>query len=818
MGQLTDDVLKWTLDINGDPARKELTEVGNTTNKLERDNRALSTEMAKLEAHGKKGSDEWKKYESQIKANDTAILGNKKRMEELRKEVGLNNLSSVELRKEMKNLKAQMDRTDPNSKQWKEMNLEFSTMQGRLSQIRGGVTSVDGVFGKFKQTAGALLPAFGFAAIAAGAKYVFDKIIAGTDAMADKYEFAMAGMKNGTDYFWKTLASGEWENFFSNFREAVKVGYQYSKMLDSVEEKTRSLSMVESDARAEELRLEEAVKNKLLSKDERIKAGEDRIKLEKTLSAKRTQIANEGFEAEISLSSQRTGLSKEQLIQITKNIDSEAKVKADAYNEQKDQLKKLQAANETTVNSPYGSVYVPTYDTDEIIKLKKEIASTPDSVKAYAGAINQYGNLTKDMMDRIAESYNKKNQAEDSAIENTKKVRNLVHTLMAGQDAEGQKLTVNKTKEELDNTTKALDLGYKQQQLLLKQKYATEETMQKEYQARMLATEIAYMQTKLQITTGENERVDLQSQIIDKQVAYTAALKEAVPEIINTDNAVAKLNTRLLEESKLLDFAAQKQAKGASDQADYTAKQMQQAETIKMAGDIMTDYVTGAIDGSMDEFQSFGDTLILMSLQMLKMMVPIWSAQILGLSLASPESVATWGVAGMAKFAIVSGLMYAGISAVEGLVKGGISKKREAAGNTVKHAVGGFTQGETTYIAGESGQEWIAPHWMLKDPIAGGIIRNMENFRETKNAFLPFNYVAPNLYIPPVIPNINPVIPNTNPVQFIPPNTDTIITSDQSGRLNEILERLEKWKPFIDIETYERKREVWKKTTTGGLK
>lgn len=684
-------------------------------------------------------------------------------------------------------------------------------LKNHTASIRNIQTPIQKIIGFAK----GMLPAFGFTAIAAGAKYAFDKIVAGTDAMADKYEFAMAGMKNGTDYFWKTLASGEWENFFSNFREAVKVGYEYSKMLDSVEDKTRSLSMVESDARAEELRLEEAVKNKLLSKEERIKAGEDRIKLEETLSAKRTQIANEGFEAEISLSSQRTGLSKEQLIQITKDIDSETKIKADAYNEQKDQLKKLQAANETTVNSPYGSVYVPTVDTDEIIKLKKEIASTPDSVKAYAGAINQYGNLTKDMMDRIAESYNKKNQAEDSAIENTKKVRNLVHTLMAGQDAEGQKLTDKKTKEEVESTTKALDLGYKQQQLLLKQKYATEETMQKEYQARMLATEIAYMQTKLQLTSDENDRVDLQSQIIDKQVAYTAALKEAVPEILNTDKAVEKLNTRLLEESKLLDFAAQKQAKGASDQAEYTAKQMQQAETIKMVGDIMTDYVTGALNGSKDEFQSFGDTLILMSLQMLKMMVPIWSAQILGLSLASPESVATWGVAGMAKFAIVSGLMYAGIAAVEGLVKGGISKKREAAGKTPKHAAGGFTNGETTYIAGEAGTEWIAPASMVKDPYFGSIIGSLESWRKNPIRVSEGVIEASRSF----------ATSNTNHIYNKNFSTDNAIQVASDPELKSVLDEntkaikeLMNWKPNIAIEEYERKKDNWKKTTSGGLK
>lgn len=626
-----------------------------------------------------------------------------------------------------------MKQTDPGYEKQKNDAQLLKTKMSELSKQSGVNVSV---WEKLKNTASGLLPAFGFAAIAAGATYAFKKIVAGTDAMSDKFEFAMAGMKSGTDQFWVTLASGDWSNFFSKIQAAVKAGYEYSKMLDTIEDQTRGLSMVESDARAEELRLEEAVKNKLLSKEDRIKAGEDRIKLEETLSGKRSKIANEELDAEILISSQRTGLSREQLIQITKDIDSETKLRAEAYNEQVNQYDKLRKQNVSSVSySITGAVstfQLP--DTSEMINLKKKFDSAPDSVKAYAGALNQYGNLTKDMMDRIASSYNKKNEAENSAVENTKKVRNLVHTLMAGQDAEGQKLTSNATKEDLDNTTKALDLGYRQQQLLLKQKYSDDETIQKEYHARMLANELAYMQAKLQLTTDESSRVDLQSQIIDKQREYTEALKEAVPEILNTRDGIDKLNGRLLEEVELLAFAAKKQDEGTAAQEAATEKQKQQSDTIKMVGDVMTDYVTSAMNGSIDEFQSFGDTLILMSLQILKQMVPIWSAQILGLSLASPESVASWGAAGMAKYALITGLMYAGISAVEGSVKNGIDRKRQAASETKGYASGGFTHGETTYIAGESGKEWIAPNWMVTHPVIAPLIYDLDKIRETGKA------------------------------------------------------------------------------------
>lgn len=168
MGKLTDDILRWNLEINGDPARKELTRVTNDTAKLKRQNTQLEREMAKLEARGKKGTKEWKDYQKQIKANNTTIKSNQSRMAALRKEIGLGNLSATELRKEMRALKQQMDRTNPSTKEWKEMNKQYGAMNTRMGQLRSGMNKTNGVLGKLKNAAGGLLPAFGIAAIVGG--------------------------------------------------------------------------------------------------------------------------------------------------------------------------------------------------------------------------------------------------------------------------------------------------------------------------------------------------------------------------------------------------------------------------------------------------------------------------------------------------------------------------------------------------------------------------------------------------------------------------------------------------------------------------
>ena len=67
--------------------------------------------MAELKAQGEKNSEEYEQLEATIKANTTAINENKKKIEEHEKSLSLNEKTMVQLRKEAKELQAQLDRT-----------------------------------------------------------------------------------------------------------------------------------------------------------------------------------------------------------------------------------------------------------------------------------------------------------------------------------------------------------------------------------------------------------------------------------------------------------------------------------------------------------------------------------------------------------------------------------------------------------------------------------------------------------------------------------------------------------------------------------
>ncbi|MDA3912288.1 MAG: hypothetical protein PF448_13120 [Bacteroidales bacterium] len=176
MGKLTDDVLKWTLDINGDPARKDLNKLEQSTRSLSETNKRLKTEMAKLDAQENKNTKEYRAMQKQVTANNKTIKINKTEMGKLRKEIGITGLTMKQLRSESKRLQNQLNNATPGTKEWKRLNNELTATKARMSELRGNGSKANRIFGDFKQSLKGILPAFGFAAILAGIGKMFKSL------------------------------------------------------------------------------------------------------------------------------------------------------------------------------------------------------------------------------------------------------------------------------------------------------------------------------------------------------------------------------------------------------------------------------------------------------------------------------------------------------------------------------------------------------------------------------------------------------------------------------------------------------------------
>jgi TP901 family phage tail tape measure protein len=129
--------------------------------------------------------------------------------------------------------------------------------------------------------------------------------------------------------------------------------------------------------------------------------------------------------------------------------------------------------------------------------------------------------------------------------------------------------------------------------------------------------------------------------------------------------------------------------------------------------------------------QEFGKTMLLFALDVLEKQLEISIASATMQSLASPESIATYGIAGIAKAALLTGLIKAAFAYVKGQIA---NSGKDSKG----YYEGGFTKGEGLYKAGEHGQkEWISPGWMVNDPNTGPLIESLENYRQHKTGLNP---------------------------------------------------------------------------------
>lgn len=136
------------------------------------------------------------------------------------------------------------------------------------------------------------------------------------------------------------------------------------------------------------------------------------------------------------------------------------------------------------------------------------------------------------------------------------------------------------------------------------------------------------------------------------------------------------------------------------------------------------------------------------------------------------------------------------------------------------YRTGGFTNGDKIYRAGEEGPEWIAPHWMLQDPVTRNIIAGLEDMRTNPMGVTSGAFKASQSNNPGNGNNGGSYAGNTSVPVGSPAGDGSSLSGisfKEMKRFNDIMDRLEKKDFSISVETYERTRKSWDKVTSGGL-
>lgn len=770
--RLVDDILRWTLEINGKPAQKELGDLEQSTRKLEKTNKDLKVELQKLEANNKKNTKEYKNLQAQIKKNNQTISVNKKRMGELRKEVGLNGLTARQLRSEYKKLKNQMDNTTPNTPAWKKHQKDLNLVKQRMGQVSSGTKRVNTAFGKLKS----LIPVMGIAGLIAGLKGLVTGII-NVRKEFEKYEAVLSntlGSEQKARQEMNMLKEFAAETPFQlneltgSFVKLVNQGFKPSR-----EEMTKLGDLASSTGKGID-QLAEAVIDAQVGEFERLKEfgiraqkQGDKVTFTFKEQAKQVDFTSKSIQKYILSLGEVEGVSGS-MDKISKTLGGRISNLGDAWDNLLNSLgSRTSGIFMTVINWIVSFIEKLDMASRSIADIKRQVMDDQSRENLRQG-LEEIGVMTQSLIKngvdqataqkRATDLYlnsmniriNEQKKSLEEATEDEKehqqtKLDLLIQERSAVEDhfiklnqiqANSKTGGVGGSKDAL----KTLEQEHKRRIVLIKNNYVEEKLTKEQHLAEMLTEEMTYLvaQRDLLIRNGKSA-VDIEEKILDKEIEVREKSNELKQAILDDWLKIIQENASKEEQEfieladkefqiflKNIDkeIAAEKRKnKEIQEQREIDFQNMQRdldrkydlyvgfaAQSGQAFGELLTDNEVSMKD--------FGKQIIIIALDSLRNYLRIQIAQATIGSLASAESIATFGAAGVAKAALLTVLMESAFAAVKGIVNNNMY-------------TGGFTgYGGKYEPAGiVHKEEWVANKELVKDPVTGQVIKALELIR-----------------------------------------------------------------------------------------
>lgn len=136
--KLTEDQINWILSVDASEAQQEIRKLVKTNRELVNVNKERRQELIKLEAQGKKETEEYKNLEAEVKKASDAISTNNKIIGELEKKLDITGLTMVQLKKKARDLQRQLDQTvqSTHQEEYQALQYELDRVRGRMDELR----------------------------------------------------------------------------------------------------------------------------------------------------------------------------------------------------------------------------------------------------------------------------------------------------------------------------------------------------------------------------------------------------------------------------------------------------------------------------------------------------------------------------------------------------------------------------------------------------------------------------------------------------------------------------------------------------------
>jgi tubulin-specific chaperone A len=134
---ISDEQIKLSIILNGDPAQKQLLDLEKSTRNLTKETTELKIQRTLLEQQGKKDTQQWRDLNNAIKANTTTIDNNRATMRELQNQIGITGLTMAQLTQKANMLRSTLRNLVPGSADYQRYQAELTQVNNRLGELNG---------------------------------------------------------------------------------------------------------------------------------------------------------------------------------------------------------------------------------------------------------------------------------------------------------------------------------------------------------------------------------------------------------------------------------------------------------------------------------------------------------------------------------------------------------------------------------------------------------------------------------------------------------------------------------------------------------
>lgn len=689
--RLTDDEIKLILSLDASGAQKSINDLTKENKELEKSNKDTRLRMRELEEQGKKNSKEWGNLNNSLKQNNDALEINRQKISQHEKTLGLENMTMGQLKKRAQELERQLNSTAKalQPEEYARLDKELKDTKDQMSTLKTNTKSAERTlfdFNAVKATGVGLLINYATKAAAVVTElFSLEKIVNSNNATGDAFAAVLGGLDNALNYVRVSLATMDFTNFLDNLAKAYTVGKEVTNILDELFERQNSFRITDTRVQAEIEELKTSLRDVNKSLEERKAIGDQIIKLTTQQAEQEKSIAHQKIEAATKQLESITGMTEAERKYFIENYEGnrDAILAANERIELEKKLKNARAQSYSSGSGMFGSTLSNAASMEkETASIRKQIdnivKSTPGIEEAYR-IVSKYNKGNDALVSAFVDSMVNLDQIDIKTTTGLRKVQTSVNSTikeMADQSAkeavESRKKQTEANKKAIEEKVKAVDQGIAYEKIALAKQYAGGLIDKSNYNKQLEDLELESLRRKLSIYgLEESKRKEIEQKIADyaikmrEQFSIKGIELEKAKEI--SIGSIRKKETENLKKISEQNLKI-KQAEYAKEK-ELELKQRQ--EMVQLATAFSTEMggiIGGALSGNDDMIKQSMVSIINMGLDYLKVQAQMAIAGATMQSLATPDSILTFGAAGLARAAILTGLIEAAFSAVKSVV------------------------------------------------------------------------------------------------------------------------------------------------------